>query len=96
MSAHPHAADQVAGSKWDNKLRPDVTGNASSDVGNPFPAFPHFPPMVHYAPIHGLTVKHVVIECPSCFAWIHWDRRPVPFLCQGCGSIIDGATLSRQ
>jgi hypothetical protein len=88
MSTHPHSADQVAGSKWDNKLRTDVTGNASSDIGH------HFPPMVHHAPIHGMTTPHHPIPCPSCSASIYWNGAPVSFLCQGCGATVDGATLS--
>jgi hypothetical protein len=89
MTAHPHAANQSAGSKYDRKLRTDVTGNTGG-IGH------HFPPMVHNAPVHGMTVAHDVVECPSCFAGVLWNRAPVSFICQGCGAIIDGSTLAGQ
>jgi hypothetical protein len=95
-STHPHAANQPAGSKHDNKLRTDVTGNASSAIGEPFEAFGHFAPMAHHAPIHGMSTRHDVIECPSCSAGILWNGAPVAFICRGCGATVDGASLSGQ
>jgi hypothetical protein len=96
MTAHPHAANQPAGSKYDRKNRTDVSGNASSAIGVPFEPFGHHPPMLHAAPIHSMTVPHDVVECPSCFAAVLWNRAPVSFLCQGCGATIDGSTLAGQ
>jgi hypothetical protein len=94
MSTHPHAANQPAGSKYDKKNRTDVSGYNSSAIGHPFSAFGHFPPMVHTAPIHGMSTPHSVISCPACFSRILWNGAPVAFLCQGCGGTVDGATLS--
>lgn len=96
MATHAHAANQPEGSKHDRKLRPDVTGNNSSAIGHPFKAFGHNAPMALHAPILGFTMKHDVISCPSCSAGILWNRAPVAFLCQGCGSTIDGETLAGQ
>lgn len=84
MSTHAHAADQPAGSKHDNKLRPDVTGNVSSDIGQ------HFPPMVHNAPIHGLaSISRSVVQCPSCSNWIHHDGSEGSFKARRCGTTLD-------
>ena len=88
MTTNPHSANQVAGSKWDNKLRTDVTGSTSSAIGH------HFPPMVHNAPIHGLSTLHDTIACPECSANILWNGNAVTFTCQGCGALIDGAMLT--
>ena len=87
MTTHPHASNQVAGSTHDRHLRTDVTGSVSSEIGK------HFTPMVHNAPIHGLTTPHQVTQGPECFSSILFNGQPVTFTSQGCGSVNDGATL---
>jgi len=96
MTTHPHSANQPAGSKYDKKNRTDVTGDASSAIGQPFGHFGHFAPMVHNAPIHGMSVHHDVIECPECSARILWNGAPETFACQGCGGMVDGKALTGQ
>jgi ribosomal protein L37AE/L43A len=95
MTTHPHSANQIAGSKWDNKLRSDVNGMPSA-IGHHFGLPSHHAPMVHNSPVSGLTTHHDVIECPACSASILWNGSPVLFMCEGCGGTIDGATLAGQ
>jgi hypothetical protein len=94
MTTHAHAANQPVGGKYDRKNRTDVSGSSSSAIGHHFGHFGHFAPMVHTAPIHGLTTAHQKISCPACSAGILWNGAPVAFLCAGCGGTIDGATLT--
>lgn len=95
MTAHSHVAGTQAGTKVDKKYRPDVaSGGPSGAIGHPFPAFGHFPPMIHTAPIHSFTTHHYTIACPACGVGILWNGAPVTFLCQGCGATVDGKALA--
>jgi len=82
---NPHASE---GTGDDSKYRTDVTGSVSSEIGK------HFAPMIHSAPIHGMSTSHERIACPLCGVGILWDRAPVSFTCQGCSGVIDGSSLS--
>ena len=92
MTTHPHSSDPDAGSKQDRKNRSDVTGIPSA-IGHPFAPMGHYPPMVHHAPIQGLSTHHKKISCPACSRSIKWNGMPVTFTCQGCKNTIDGALL---
>ena len=76
MATHPHSSGNKAGSYPDSVERPDVQFGG---IGK------HFPPMVHTAPVNGMSTPHFVTSCPSCSAAILWSHHGGNGTCAGCG-----------
>jgi hypothetical protein len=79
---HPHASGDQ-GDYNDGTARTDVAGGVSSGIGQ------HFAPMVHHAPIHGMSTPHAKLHCRACTANTFWARHMDVPPCAHCGGALD-------